>query len=323
MNSLFKKYFAGIILALSLLTGLWTFIFYFQLGVATESSRWTYAWSVLKNRTAHQISGKKLIVIAGSNALYGVDSNQIERELKIPSVNLAINMNLNLPYILEQAKRVAKQGDIILLPLEYEHYEYDGGLKFEFVDFIAAHDLDYFSQLSTWNKIRTIFAMPERRLYEGIKNRFYPIPSSFMLEEDISKLDPKGNQRETEVSKVNSYQHDIVEETKFRPFKLKENAKSWKILEDFIQWCQNNQITLLATFPSLMNFKEYNQDSQKKFFDYLVRFYQKRGVKTIGTPEEFRFPRSFFFDSRYHLISDARKIRTEKIIQHIQKEGGI
>ncbi len=59
--------------------------------------------------------------------MFGMRTKDISEKLKIPAYNLAVHAGLGLDFILDDAKKTLKSGDVVILPLEYNHFSFKRG----------------------------------------------------------------------------------------------------------------------------------------------------------------------------------------------------
>src|SRR5215216_5398631 len=79
-------YLAAMALGLVLPTLLWYALVTFQMGAPTESTRWIKEIYDIKLAKATQRNSPKLLIVSGSNGLFGISAQQIERETGFPTV---------------------------------------------------------------------------------------------------------------------------------------------------------------------------------------------------------------------------------------------
>jgi hypothetical protein len=68
------------------------------------------------------IEGRKLVVIAGSNALYSHRCETMEPLLGIPCVNAGVVVGIGLDYLFARWEKLLHPGDIVYLPMEEAQY---------------------------------------------------------------------------------------------------------------------------------------------------------------------------------------------------------
>jgi lysophospholipase L1-like esterase len=89
-------------------------------------------------------------------------------------------------------------------------------------------------------------------------------------------------------------------------------------ITDFIRWCQNNGIDIIAGYPALMDFPEYHSGVKQAFFQALGNYYHSLGVPTLGEPSDFMFPKAMFFDSDYHMHDEGAAVMTNLVAQRLK-----
>jgi hypothetical protein len=115
-------------LSASLVIGAVFGVWWHSLGFYQTAEHWLVEAIMIKDARAKAIKGRKVIIIAGSNALFGVDSENLERLIGIPVVNFATHAGLSLDFHISIALKYAARGDIVLMPMEFDYYSYQPGL---------------------------------------------------------------------------------------------------------------------------------------------------------------------------------------------------
>ncbi|HWP39617.1 MAG TPA: hypothetical protein VNL70_01740 [Tepidisphaeraceae bacterium] len=67
----------------------------------------------------------RLLLVGSSNLAFSFDSAQIRSELHLEPVNMGLHQGLGLPLLLNQALRNVRQGDVVVLAVEYLHFACD------------------------------------------------------------------------------------------------------------------------------------------------------------------------------------------------------
>ena len=60
-----------------------------------------------------------MILIGGSNVAFGIDSEILENEIQLPTLNAGLHAGLGLQFYLDVAEKYARRGDIVVLLPEY------------------------------------------------------------------------------------------------------------------------------------------------------------------------------------------------------------
>ncbi|MFW6345608.1 MAG: hypothetical protein ACOC0M_04665, partial [Halomonas sp.] len=133
----------GVGLALAGLSLLWALLFLGQLGKPVPRGRWVAEVSAIKEARLAAVASPKVVILAGSNAWFGLDSGLLEAAWGTPVVNHAVNAALGLRYILASAEPELRAGDLVLMPLEYPLYEGESAPNQQLVDHVLAYDPAY------------------------------------------------------------------------------------------------------------------------------------------------------------------------------------
>ncbi len=264
---------------------------------------------------AKTIQTKKIVFTGGSSTLYGVNTADIEKTLKIPVVNLAVNAGLNDDYIFYKAKEVLNPGDILIVPNEYEHLIWDGELSTTKNQYILAYDRKYFNNLSLLEKIKIINSISLIDIYLSIKEQYY-------FNNEAIKI---GKERTEKSLNKNG---DKMDKTGYKADKIALTGLGFSLNKEYIfdtkgvgkivkfnKWCHENNVTLYLTFPNTINFKEYQEQKYKSYFKELIQFYKRNNIHYLGYPTNFLYPEEYFHDTNYHLNTKGADIRTKQLIK--------
>ena len=273
-----------------------------------------------KESYAKSILDKKIVFTAGSNTLYGIETNMIEKELNIPVVNMAIHAGLKTDYILYKVKQVLKSGDIVIIPFEYENFTWDGENIEIRRDYILTHDKKFFmEELNLKEKLLMLYSVKTSDLINSIKEQF-----SVSKEPEIGvgytsiTLNKNGDETFKEITKEKILNQKIV------PFKLPNNIRyetyALTKIKNFALWCKDNNITFYITFPNTIDIINYHSGVYTEYFDFLLNYFRVNNIKVIGEPTDSLYPRDYFYDTNYHMNSKGSKIRTYKFLDFLKKE---
>lgn len=313
------KYFLAIITGFALLTGAYFLLYVYspfrnpEHQVRTFVGLYDYKESLLKTA-----SPPRLIVLAGSNGLYGINTKKISGVLHFPAYNECVSLLMDLDYTLYNARHYLQKGDIVLLALEYEYY---GGMERNATTtgVVLQRDRGYFLQLPFPKKMEWLFGEPMNGIYDGL----------FLPKTDAAQAAALA--RKGVCEHLNDH-GDFVGHTSgsspLKPADLlargainiagitsgKTSPEAWQCLRRFVGWCDAAGVRVLATFPSTVRFPEYGSQKSKAAFQGIVEKYHSLGVPTIGTPEDFLWDVSKFYDLGYHLNEEAMNEHTDIII---------
>ena len=310
----------------TLMTMIWIVAFYYQLGVPARPGTevaWISAAYAQKMSAANAIKSRKILIVGGSSALFGISAAQIEQAINIPTINFGVHALMGLEQNLERAKLVAKPNDIILLALEYVQYKYNHHLNQVEITSILVQDPANFHNLPIAKKIEIMFSIPLKELLRRIYMRIHPPVLLLGTRSDLIAYNPESFNKNGDVT-LNKKIHKTQKQLQARsnPERHKnfdKNATAWGIITDFYNWCKKNKIKIIVTFPSFLYHQAYNSKDEKEFFDYVLKFYKNLGVDILGTPYDFMYDNQFFYDSNYHLNDVGTRKHTNSIIMLLKE----
>ncbi len=318
----YGKYFQGVIAGLIILCLTYVGVVYAQVGAPTKSSEIRHKTLLVKHELYQKMpkDQNKLVFISGSNSLQGLSCQQIEEEIEINCFNGGIAFALGIDYIFYNAKKWVKPGDVVLLPLEYESYLYNGEPNNTAIDYIFARDYPYFKQSGWDTQMKFMGGVSFLRLVEGIESR--DKNEDIDLEEQFSRMNEYGDA--TIMFEETMTAEQIEKRDKLPPWQslIKSHyvseSKGLSSIEKFIKYCRDNDIEVLATWPNTIRFEIYQQPNTQSLFKSIADFYAHLEVPIIGTPEQAMYDISLFYDSQYHLHNRGVKIRTADLIEQLK-----
>lgn len=276
----------------------------------------------LKDNIANSINSPKIVVIAGSNARYGISCKMLYEKTTIPCINGGTNAGLEVDYLLAHGKEWVKPGDIIILPLEYNHYEYSGKVNGLLIDYILSHDSDYFASMDLKNKAKFVVGISLSRVQKGImaKLKNYQ-PNTNKDAYNIKTTNEYGD--ETKNLEADKTEQDFKDVALLTPMKILlqggiQESYGMKSINKFVNWCRTQNIEVLATWPNTVWFDVYQQKQAQEFLNSIKSFYQNINISILGKPEDFMYDKSLFYNTIYHLHERGTRQRTKQLIEMLQ-----
>lgn len=300
---------AGIFLGIAMLIAL----IHLQEGVPTSSSKWANDLYRVKERHASHSRSPKLLLVAGSNALFGINAIEIEKKYNLPTTNFGTHAGLGLRYILDRSKRSLNPGDIVYLPLEYALYQQDSAPPAQLMDFLLARDPEYLHSLPLLEQTLGYANVSFARIFEGLRGGNDRYLGSSANIYNVTNLDNWGNQLNNTVDLGTIHKDKLA---KLQPKDIGGgdlSDYSKRVLRSYFAWAQNNSICVIGAPPNLLKFEEYESENFSNFLMKIRKFYLDNNVHFSGDPADYLLPKHMFFDTEYHLNSSgvaARTIRT-------------
>jgi hypothetical protein len=287
---------------------------------ASASTRYIYyfmmrKWHATQKRQNH---APAIVVLGGSGSLYSVRAAQVERALGVPVLNWGIHAGLGLDYLLFNARRVLRPGDIALLELEYEHYSLTQP-DWTLADYVVPNDPAYLQSLGFRGALPVIQKLTLTEYLQRIRDRAQPA-DPYAAAAIIESINDSGDLIANHVSDQKDFHRKSLDG--HGPLILSVERVQQQQLDKisaFIQWCGERNIQVVAGFPALLDDPTYHREPSTGFFAAIENFYHDAGVRMLGVPSDYFFPKQMFFDSRYHLNSDGAKAMSRKITSHLAR----
>ena len=276
-------------------------------------------WLAKKDAYASSISGRKIMFISGSNTLFGVDTQQIEKALGIPTVNYGTHASLYY-YTLHRAQKHLHNGDIVILPLEYPYYDWHHDA---FDPELSAYLLGYapaeITKLHLSDKLKFIAQLHTKDLAKFAYQRIIPPApkkSTYSSQYLNTNGDMTNNHIENRLS--DSALMAKISHPVFKEPPLTADAKAELI--DFINYCQANNITVYATWPNfLWPTKEFN-GADLDGIHSIEEFYHEHNVEILGKYTDCLYDVNLFYDTPYHLNEEGKRIHTNYLINLLKNK---
>ena len=301
---------------------LWLLILFIQASNPTKSTQWVFDVYNKKYNIAMSIKKPKIVVMAGSNALFGINSKMLENKFKMPVVNYGVNAGIDLPLILYLTKRILKPKDIVIVPLEYPLYSYNAKPLELMIDYILSRESKLFFQLTLKEQLFIIWNISWKRVSNGY---FYKGGKVIKIGQyGIHHIDKYGDQTYSDIKYKTSNMKNILNKFDKKPQTYGKdsnlNSLGIKYLKEFVLLCKNRNIKVLFVPSTLMYNKSYLKDKiESKFYNNLKNNLNQKGLLFIGNPYNYMQSKDNYFDTIYHLTTKARDIRTKRLIKDISQ----
>lgn len=283
------------------------FLICFTLPATPRASKSLLFSNVKKDSLLKNTISPRLILVGGSNLSFGINSETIKDSLKINPINTAIHANIGLQYMMDNTLKHIKEGDIVLLTPEYNHfygsYIYGRGELLRIVTQI--NFLDFFK----------------------LKNKQILSVLKYIPKYSLSKLNPLEyiGFREHDIYSVSSfneygdvYTHWGMKQREFPTAnKIKEryNSNSIKLINEFRIGLVEKGASLFISYPC---YQASSFDKNIKQIKKIQKELKKNNFKILGTPERYRMDDSLMFNTPYHLLKKGVNLRTKLLIEDLK-----
>lgn len=311
----FLKRLAGFVCLQGLLAGL-----VIWLGSPRDSNHYLSALQDKINRL-EQCSGKRLLIVGGSNAAFGIDSQNIQQRTRLETVNLGLHVSLGLPFYLEAVRQHCRAGDVVVLTPEYELLISD----LQQGDAVTVNQL-----LSQWPPAARYIDQDCDRSWK----RFLDRDALWQAHEWVGRACSRITKRKKAGriyarSSFNDHGDVVAHHDRPTPAAIdisplaepdsQRLVKAIKLLNQFYRDCRNRGVAVCLSYPPMP--REKFAASQPTI-DHIVNAL-KSGLEMplLHPPNEFVFPLEEFYDSCYHLTRSAGRQRSQGIANALEREG--
>lgn len=256
----------------------------------------------------------RIVIVGGSDALFGIDAAQIERALGVPTINYGTHAGLGASYILDRARRALHPGDTVVLTLAYGMW---GPREQQFSDvefaYFTSYDKQYYLQLKPHAAVSALYSIPLQnywgsleRLVRYWRNKHLRLAPMY----DVAHLDENGDINVVMPGRLNYFLSPGV------PMPDKLPDRTARALREFSSWAHENHIRLYYSWPNYSRpLSQVNAPVLPS--PALVQLFSQCGIEVLDSPSDNFYPPDWFFDTDKHLNSSGRRIRTQALIAHL------
>ncbi len=272
-----------------------------------------------KDRLIRNAPSPKIILVGGSNLAFGIDSKMMQDSLGLAVVNMGLYAKLGLKYMLAQVRPYIRQGDVVVVVPEYDQFYGDfanGDHTLNTALLYAPNDRvgDFIRSYSILDVVLRPRVENARRSFlraaaasVGREDQFFPPDTnpvynrrSFNEYGDVvAHLGKQGMNPDSiyvgplpSIDTFNpetiAYINEVVDESRAR------GAKAYFMFPSYID--RSLELNRAAI------------DSLRRKLDGRLR------IPVLGGPENFAYPGTYFFDTRFHLNETGRRVRTLEMI---------
>lgn len=280
-----------------------------------------------KDRIIRNTPSPKIILVGGSNLAFGIDSRMMQDSLGLNVVNMGLYAKLGLKYMLAQVRPYIRRGDVVVVVPEYDQF---------YGDFANGdHTLSTALLYAPADRIRDFmrsYSMADvvlRPRAENVRRSFMRAAAAAVGRED--EFFPKDTNPVYNRNSFNRY-GDVVSHlgregkhpdsifVKPLPPMKDFNPATLEDLNGIAEEARVQGGHAYFMFPSYIR---TSYDINTAAIDSLRR---KLGsgmrMPIAGNPADFVYPGKYFFDTRFHLNEEGRRVRTARMIQILRAAAG-
>lgn len=267
---------------------------------ATPKSSNNYIFSKTnKDSLLQTINSPRIIIIGGSNIVYGLNSQIIKDSLGLNPINAGLSATVGLIYMMENTLNYVKPRDIVVVVPEYQQFfgNFAYGAQ-DLLRLLVDVDPSGFSNLQLRQWINIIKKSPDYFV-----SKFNPKQYFFF---DVNPV--YGRNIFNEYGDSNF--HWKLEPIKFEPYNFNEKQLNYSVfnaIDDFNRKLIERGAVLFVTFPC---FQTTSYNINEEAIIQVEKEFMNRDLIVLGSSERYMMPDSLMFDTPYHLTLEGVNLRT-------------
>ena len=261
----------------------------------------------------------RLIFVGGSNVAFGIDSELISQQTGYNVVNMGLNGNLGVRFMLGMIEPFLRSGDVVLVIPEYDLIlNTNESIGPAFIQVIIANPglLQYFNSPQEYYYFLKLFPYTYT---QAIKT---------MVSDSLEKgcILCENDEQIYFRSAFNQY-GDIISHEKIHPiweighlylFFAQDDSNLHTyidIVNQFSKRIAESGAKMVMLYPATPAPGDQKTHEMLSLMDEILR--TELAIPVLGNPDEAWYSRDLFFDKLYHLSVDGRELNTQRIINQI------
>jgi hypothetical protein len=292
----------------------------------------------------------KVIVESGSNSAHAIDPWQLAEYFNAPALVLANRAGFPLEPKIFNLEKYVGEGDVVILPLEWNQYVYPETYPSDFVSrlFDPQESFRYFfNNLPAWEKYRLIYTkLPLVDALAAVRTNFWGTQN---LANDIRRLNALAAKLESgerrafggglkpgpmemsigmrlnwgRLKKCDEY---IFAQQQIHGYEISDtfrrNLSLLKLLSD-------KGASVYFTWPAVVDHPDsrcyegevFPRESLEAYAREIESLVESEGFQFIGSFDDSRFPADCLLDTYYHLTQRCALIRTGGLVKKLREQG--
>ncbi|GEM_PF-1594257 len=313
--------------------------YYMQIGKPVIAEWWLKNTLEKKELISESTTGPRIVIISGSNSLFGISGDVMERKTGMKVVNLALHANLDIDYLVYVLRRNIKKGDIVIAPLEYEYYRRDETPTTWFITNMLGWGGDYVRTRSVYEQARLLSFTSKDRVIEGLVTGG---PNKYAPYDEVKAMQPASDYSYrpylyTSLDKYGSmqmpyYDQGILVRMELLQDKYRGTLSYGKTDLSFTDYARDGIMAMkditeaaggkfYGTWPASIHSQFFNKDDkQAKIFSQNIK--EKMAalhIRMLCDPFYANLDFKMFTDTMYHLNRTGSMIRSERLALCLSK----
>jgi len=338
MRSTFFK-----IIALAFLLGAIWFAVLWLVRAPIASEFWLRELMIVKRSQLQKLPSPRIIVVGGSAVWFGVDATLMERELERACYNYGLHAALRPEWILDEVRKVVRTGDFLVLMFEDSFYKKNSDWDTWALRTAIAWNPDWIDRLTFGEKAKAILQAGTLDMaLEILQTKALQAMHSPIIKKRVKSLDGEDAVLKRFLEEQGNYDGIVYAQSNIddrgdvlhnegcrytgQGFGSAEQGEGFisshmkVLLSKFLGDIKAEGVkVIVAHAPS--HLKDPANPHWVVIEENLRRDLGLLGVELIDYREDVIFSEGSFYDTPWHLNSEARKKRTSSLIKAIKNCG--
>lgn len=277
----------------------------------------SYTASIIeKYKRLESLPSPKIVLIAGSNFAYGINSEMIEKSFQKPVVNMAMHYDYGTEFMLRQIQNELHEGDTVIMGFEYIiDTEGDIGEKIQMAKVFpkAEEWFDYKDILQYISENARVRISSLRLTLERLASNEEVEPT---VDDTTSIFFRRAiNQYGDLVSHLNNPSLKTIP-----PAIINDHVSMHLAIADMNAFYRKMKKRGVKVYYSYPSYAQSSYQHDKAIIKKLESEFMKEAeFPVLGKLEDFVFADSLCQDMVYHLNANGRDIRTQKLIDLLKR----
>lgn len=245
----------------------------------------------------------KIVIIAGSNGGFSVNSRMINKAFQMPVVNTSTHAGIGVRMQFELYKDFLRKGDIVIFCPEYgggKQRLYGESTLFRI---LSTHLPFAYTKISIpqWLFIYKYIGINYTKTLKHLGSKEFEGPYSAYAVNEYGDIE------------YERAHQDTITTMKIEGKMDEEVVNYYKYIHTYTK---NKGITLVFLPPTLM-LRDFKYNSKQ--IDSIAQCLKQNGIAYQALPSRYSFSDSLYFDTPYHMTQLGANKRTEVLINDLQK----
>lgn len=256
-----------------------------------------------------------VILVGGSNVAFGYDSTAMQSLLNRPVINSGLHADLGLRYILNSVSPFIREGDLVLLSIEYEQYvtspdmQYSDAMR-RMLDIDFTHNVRYITTSGQWESVLDYHAEYMAQNLWGTLTA-NPCPGSTYCRASFDEIGDVRSDFIVSTDSTRATLQGILGSVNAQEYNRSLEPEAVDLLNDFAELVTARHATALIILPAIPD--EIFDLAPQGVQNIAQQIHAEIAIPVLNEPVS--YPLSYFYDTIYHLNNEGRTAHTADTMQ--------